>query len=121
MAGPLLVVAMCSKFTAVTAFSSKESIVESKRIIQCASLLRLAGLTIILWWFITFSKDGFVFLSRNVDGVHVEGLVSYTDLVSNLIGFLGSTMFQAVLWTDIIVHVARNDNVKIKKLETDLA
>jgi hypothetical protein len=82
--------------------------------------LRLAGLIVILAWFVTFSKGGFVFVSRYVDGEFVPGPFFYSDLLSMLMGYLGSMTFQAVLWTDIIVHVARNDNVKIKKLDTDL-
>ena len=118
--GPSVVVATCSKFTAVTVFSSNESITVSKRILLVAQLLRMIGLFVILAWFITFSKNGIVFISHNVDGNMIEGLVPIRDLVGAIFRIIGNSMFQSVLWTDIIVHVARNDNVKIFKLESDL-
>lgn len=120
ISGPFLVVAMGSKFTAVNVFSSSESITFSLRILMIATVLRVAGLFVILAWFITFSKDGIVFITQVVDGERIEGLVSIEWLVSAIFRFIGNKMFQAVLWTDIIVHVARNDNVKIVKLENDL-
>jgi hypothetical protein len=118
--GPSVVVATCSKFKAVNVFSSSESIIVSKRILLVALLLRMIGLFVILAWFITFSKNGIVFISHNVDGNMIEGLVPIRDLVGAIFRIIGNSMFQSVLWTDIIVHVARNDNVKIVKLESDL-
>ena len=118
--GPSMVVAMCSKFTAVTVFSSSESIIVSKRILLAALVLRMIGLFLILAWFITFSMDGIVFITHSVDGKMIEGLIPIRDLIGAIFQIIGNTMFQSVLWTDIIVHVARNDNVKIVKLESDL-
>lgn len=120
LAGPLLIVANGSKFTAVTSFSSQELIEESKRIILYATLIRFAGLIVIIVWFALFSYDGIVFFGRNVNGQYVQGLISYPNLFHSVIAFFGGMMFQAVLWTDIMVHVARNDNLRLKKLETDV-
>ncbi len=121
VAGPFLVVIMCSKFTDVNVFSPSGSIVFGTRILQVALVLRLAGFAVMLAWFITFSKDGIVFITQEVDGETVQGLVPIPWLVSFFFRFLGNMMYQAVLWTDIMMHVARKDHVKIVKLETDLA
>ena len=120
VSGPFLVVVTCSKFTAVNVFSSSESITFSLRILLVAIVLRVAGLAVILAWFITFSKDGIVFITQVVDGATVVGLIPIPWLVSAVFQLIGNKMFQAVLWTEIIIHVARNDNVKIVKLENDL-
>lgn len=120
VAGPFLVVIMCSKFTAVNVFTSNESIIFSKRILQVSLVLRLVGFAFMLAWLITFSKDGIVFITQEVDGATVQGLLPVPWLVSTIFRFLGNMMYQAVLWTDIMMHVARKDHVKIMKLENDL-
>lgn len=118
--GPIIVVMNSSRFTATTVFTSSEKVVTGQRILLCAALLRIAGLITIFIWAILYSEDGFVLVSKHVDGEYIEGLISYAGLAEKSVEFLGGVMFQAVLWTDIIVHVSRNDDVKMKKLDSDL-
>jgi hypothetical protein len=121
VAGPSLVVSMGSKFTAVTVFSSSENLIVSRRILLVASTFSLVGYVIIVAWFITFSKDGIVFITQEVDGMMIEGLFPIQDLVSAILQAIGGMMFQAALWTDIMMHMARNDSLMISKLDSDLA
>jgi hypothetical protein len=119
--GPIVVVMTSSRFTAITAFSSSETILVSQRILLGAGLCRIAALIVIMVWLILVIKNGVdVFADGTLENISIEGLVSTYDVVEIIFQFLGSMMFQAVLWTDIVIHISRNDDLKMQKLQSDL-
>jgi hypothetical protein len=125
LAGPILVVMTSSRFTAVTAFSSSENLLVTQRILRFAGLFRFAGIIIILVWAILLVKNGIPWVENGqLDYITIELFVSSMDIamyvVETVFEFLGGMMFQAVLWTDVIIHVSRNDDLKMQKLQSDL-
>lgn len=128
--GPVLVLSNASKFTAITAFSSGDALIRTKRILLISTCFRLAGLITIGAWAVQYILVG-VYFAVEVSGSdtsktwtiitkQVSEELSISLLVDAIIGFFGGMMFQAVLWTDIVIHVSRNDDVKMRKLQSDL-
>ena len=50
----------------------------------------------------------------------VEEYISLLGVVEMFVGLVGNMMLQSVLWTDVMVYVARQDDVKMRKLTSDL-
>jgi hypothetical protein len=126
IAGPFWLVIRSKQFTTLTTFQSTDTIKSSHLTIHIASALRQVGLLVIVGWCI--SKIVWAF--NNLDTTDAEEAmvanfiveaIPYGSLVGKMFEFLGSMTFQAVLWTDIIIHIARNDDVKMIKLQSDLA
>lgn len=126
--GPTVIVMNAKRFTSDNAFSSPESILLSQRIHLCSGLIRGAGLIIIAIWAILKLEEVIrvaldVIQDEDVKEViknNIDQFVSPSSIIGGIVEFLGSMMFQAVLWTDMMIYVARNDDVKMKKLTSDL-
>lgn len=119
--GPMIILIHCNHLTSVDSDSPREKTTKSTRILLCDLFFRLAGLLTILVWFLTFTKDGLVLVgSKYIDGRNIVGLLEYWAIAEMIANFLGRTLFSAVLWTDIVMYVTRNDEQKIKKLVSDL-
>jgi uncharacterized membrane protein len=121
LVGPFLVVMTSSQFTAVTAFSSSKNLVLTQRILLFVGLFRIAGLITIMAWAILLVNEGVALVENGQqENIPIEGLISARDIAETSAEFLGSLMFQEVLWTDIVIHISRNDDLKMQKLQSDL-
>jgi hypothetical protein len=48
------------------------------------------------------------------------GILDPVGILETVVQTIGNFIYQSVLWTDIFLHVSRNDDTKKKKLSTDL-
>ncbi|CAB9502494.1 expressed unknown protein [Seminavis robusta] len=124
--GPVLIVSFASPFTEVSTFGSSERILFCNRLLSASGICRGAGMALVLIWAIRLA----IWATNYTDVTNQElsSLASYIVTLMDpkmLVGmtceFLGGMMFNAVLWTDIVVHVSRNDDIKMQKLQSDLS
>jgi hypothetical protein len=121
LVGPILVVMTSSRFTALTAFSSSNNLLVTQRILLFAGLLRIAGLITIMVWAIILVNESVSWVENGqLENIPIDEFISGRDVAEMTIQFFGTMMFQQVLWTDIIIHVSRNDDLKMQKLQSDL-
>jgi hypothetical protein len=129
--GPALILVSISKFTGTNSFLSQkieQRLVQRTRIILVAKICRLIGFGCLLLWFYlgllnveNFSSEYFPKVVELLfDRVEIDPYLTTYWLVEKVVGFLGGMAFQGVLWTDIVVHIARNDDDKLKKLRSDI-
>jgi hypothetical protein len=129
--GPALILVSISKFTGTNSFLSQEKerrLVQQIRIILVAKICRLIGFGCLLSWFYlglldveNFRNEYFTTVVKLLfNEADVDSYRTTYWIVEKVIGFLGGMAFQGVLWTDIVVHIARNDDDKLKKLRSDI-
>jgi hypothetical protein len=124
--GPMWIVLNTRQFTSLTTFQSTDSIQYSQRTIHIASAIRQIGLLVIVGWCISkilwaYKRLDATDTEEKLIATFIIDNIPYNSFIGKVFEFLGSMIFQAVLWTDIIIHIARNDDVKMIKLQSDLA
>jgi hypothetical protein len=126
---PVIIVMATSHFTdsnhGIKSFGSSEYMQKSNRFFLASDFSQKVGLVLVLIWAIKIVID-----VNGISGVsnaeldmlkrYILNLVDTKNLVGIIFEFIGGMMFNAVLWTDIAVHVSRSDSIKMKKMDADL-
>jgi len=110
----------------VPIFGSSQHIQKCLRLLRLSLVCRSIGFLLILawavrWYYVAKNKIGLIDSDVWVTLQYIEKFVDYKSIIGMTVEFIGGMMFNAVLWTDIAVHVARNDDIKMQKMQMDLS
>lgn len=126
---PVIIVVGTSHFTdsnhGIKSFGSSEFMQKCNRFFLASDFCQKVGLVLVLAWAIKIVLKATE--SSGVSNAELDMLTRYIldlmdakTLVGMVFEFMGGMLFNAVLWTDIAVHVCRSDSIKMKKLDSDL-
>lgn len=126
---PVVIVIGTSHFTdsnhGIKSFGSSDYMQKCNRFFLASDFCRAVGLVLVLAWTIKIvlwakKTAGVTDAEQDMVARYILNLMDTKNLVGMVFEFIGGMLFNAVLWTDIAVHVSRNDSAKMQKLDSDL-
>lgn len=106
-------------------FISNEHLTKCKRFLMISDLFRIIGLALVGAWAIQMAIWAIDYTDTTNEEIRALAdfilvFLGWKSIVGMIFEFIGGMMFNAVLWTDIAVHISRNDDAKMQKLQSDL-
>jgi len=106
-------------------FISNDHLTKCRRFLLVSDLFRSTGMALVGAWAIQMAIWAIHYTDTTDDDLRALAdfiivFLGFKSIIGMIFEFIGGMMFNAVLWTDIAVHISRNDDAKMQKLQSDL-